>query len=1134
MRTTRSQTKFCSQNANSIDDSRFVMIKETVSMSAEELETTCVIHEDLNEIDEVNVNEKDSQSSDSMFVILNQNVNITVDKLEKTCIIPNYLPSEEQRHINDIGEIQEVEYQYTSDDFCGKCKLNFYKCRTQTKCIGCEQCGMWYHISCAGISKQQYEHYAESSDTDAGDDWFCQVCVPLQLPTFEPACYIDNVKWGKHVGVEIETSLNEIYSKVVCWQRNLFKLPSGASGKAFIDEISRLANLWTNKTNLESVSLLALHVLGPLLLQKPSKSSKNRDHIRHLTARLKKWKDGCFDDLILEAEAIQKRLTNRTRKPEEVRSVFTRLMLHGKISSALQWLSSNKSKPLDITPHVINTLKSKHPDAAPLSAEHVINNRLLPIVEPVIFENIDAEAICRAAKNTKGGAGPSGLDADMWRRILCSKSFNKASHTACESLSLMCRRLCTEFVDPTSISSLMSCRLIPLDKNPEIEEPSQKGVRPIGIGEVLRRIIGKAVTTFLKTDIINSVGPLQLSAGQEGGCEAAVHAMEEIFSDEDCQGVLLVDATNAFNSLNRETSLLNVRHICPEFATFLINTYRMPAKLFLPGGKHILSTEGTTQGDNCASGFYSISILPIIKELSFIICLQIWYADDAAAGGKLEMLKSWWDKLNEIGPGLGYFPNAKKTWLIVKPQYLEAAKQVFKDSGVQITSEGQRYLGAAIGTSEYKEKYVSDKVSIWQSELEELSEIAKSEPQLAYAAYIFGLSKRWLYIMRTMKDIEHLLQPLENTIKNSFLQTIVKHTYSQLDRLIYTMPAKFGGLGIFDPTQACRTEYHCSLRATAPLVKAIQQQKLFLTPEENFAISRDTAVVKAGITAQKLGEHKITLKRVIEQLTPSQAQHMELLCKKGTSSWLTTLPLEEFGFVLNKQEFADAICLRYNYIIQGMPRRCACGEANSINHALCCKKGGYVSMRHNQLRDLIAHLLSSVGCRDVQTEPSLIPIDNEVFDRRSVNTAVEARLDVSARGVWNSMDRTFLDVRVFHHGAPSNRLATIGDSFRKHENEKKLTYNRRIIQVEKATFTPSVCSTSGAIGDQADRFLKRVATLMTHKKGNLYSDCISYIRKKIRFVILRTVLTAIRGYRGHALRKDGENSDIHLMLKPDL
>ena len=106
--------------------------------------------------------------------------------------------------------------------------------------------------------------------------------------------------------------------------------------------------------------------------------------------------------------------------------------------------------------------------------------------------------------------------------------FNRATDDACEAVAGMC----TEFVDPTSLQALLSCRLIPLDKIP--------GVRPIGVGEVLSRIIGNTVTMFIKGDIINAVGPLQLSAGQEGGCESVVHALNKMFEEEDCEAVLLV------------------------------------------------------------------------------------------------------------------------------------------------------------------------------------------------------------------------------------------------------------------------------------------------------------------------------------------------------------------------------------------------------------------------------------------------------------------------------------------------------------------------------------------------------------------------------------------------------------------
>ena len=175
-------------------------------------------------------------------------------------------------------------------------------------------------------------------------------------------------------------------------------------------------------------------------------------------------------------------------------------MLHGKVAAALKWLGSNRSQPLDTTPEVLKILKDKHPNAVPPCHSHLITDIPLPKVQSVIFENIDADAIHRAAVTTKGSAGPSGVDSDTWRRFLCSKSFNRATDETCEAVAGMCRRLCTEFVDPTSLQPLLSCRLISLDKNP--------GVRLIGIGEVLRRIIGKAVTTFIKGDNINAVGPL--------------------------------------------------------------------------------------------------------------------------------------------------------------------------------------------------------------------------------------------------------------------------------------------------------------------------------------------------------------------------------------------------------------------------------------------------------------------------------------------------------------------------------------------------------------------------------------------------------------------------------------------------
>ena len=134
--------------------------------------------------------------------------------------------------------------------------------------------------------------------------------------------------------------------------------------------------------------------------------------------------------------------------------------------------------------NVLEILKEKHPQAAPLCNEAVLKG---PIdkVEEVLFENIDSKLIHQSAKRTHGSAGPSGMDSDGWGRILCSKQFKSKPAELCDSIAVFARRLCTNYVNPEYIRAYTASRLIPLDKNP--------GVRPVGVGEVLRRIVGKAV-----------------------------------------------------------------------------------------------------------------------------------------------------------------------------------------------------------------------------------------------------------------------------------------------------------------------------------------------------------------------------------------------------------------------------------------------------------------------------------------------------------------------------------------------------------------------------------------------------------------------------------------------------------------
>ena len=97
------------------------------------------------------------------------------------------------------------------------------------------------------------------------------------------------------------------------------------------------------------------------------------------------------------------------------------------------------------------------------------------------------------------------------------------------------------------------------------------------------------------------------------------------------------------------------------------------------------------------------------------IIRSIWYVDDAGGAGMLTKLKKWWELIKKLGPSYGYFPKPSKCWLIVKPEFLALARELFQD--INITTDGRPYLGSFIGTEDAKAKYVNEKVEEWVKEI---------------------------------------------------------------------------------------------------------------------------------------------------------------------------------------------------------------------------------------------------------------------------------------------------------------------------------------------------------------------------------------------------------------------------------
>ena len=118
------------------------------------------------------------------------------------------------------------------------------------------------------------------------------------------------------------------------------------------------------------------------------------------------------------------------------------------------------------------------------------------------------------------------------------------------------------------------------------------------------------------------------------------------------------------------------------------------------------------------------------------------------------------------------------------------------------------------------------------------------------------------------------------------------------------------------------------------------------------------------------------------------------------------------------------------------PSTCSCVSKFSVEPTLSCAKGGYPSIRHNEIQDLTAHLMTEV-CPNVALEPHLQPLTGERFSETTAR--IQPRLDEAADGFWGSrFERSLFDVRVFNPYAPlSRRLQLPAACYRTHKNIKR-------------------------------------------------------------------------------------------------
>ena len=236
------------------------------------------------------------------------------------------------------------------------------------------------------------------------------------------------------------------------------------------------------------------------------------------------------------------------------------------------------------------------------------------------------------------------------------------------------------------------------------------------------------------------------------------------------------------------------------------------------------------------------------------------------------------------------------------------AAQVFAGSGINVTTNGRPYLGAAIGSEEYMNEFVSSKVEEWSSNISTLSEIATSQPHGAFSALTHGLLSKRTHLSKVQLSICQLLVNLDNSLRTKLIPALTgRPPPNNLESTLFVLPACLGRLGIRLPSRHANREYQCSQLLTQPLNNHILKQDT----EYGYNISSEQKQKRAEmsrINRQRSQEEADN----IHQLLPEQLKRaMDLVKQKGSSSWLAMLPLRDHGCALHKAAFHDALALRY-------------------------------------------------------------------------------------------------------------------------------------------------------------------------------------------------------------------------------
>ena len=455
-----------------------------------------------------------------------------------------------------------------------------------------------------------------------------------------------------------------------------------------------------------------------------------------------------------------------------------------------------------------------------------------------------------------------------------------------------------------------------------LEKP-EGGIRPIAIGEVLRRLVAKCLCRIYEGEAFSYLWPRQIGVAAPLGAEVGSQTVRQWCErNQDTAGklVFVADFENAFNTVDREVFLREARHHMSGLSRWVEWCYSSPSNLFFDG-TIIHSEVGVQQGDPIGPLLFALALQPVIVQLGNIpgLDLAFSYLDDLVLAGKQEAVAQGINQLQDSTGPLGLRLNRSKCELIPASQNGNDINWGLFDTDIQRNLNGGfKLLGAPIGKAEYCQQITAKRADKIQRCLDAIGEL--NDPQVALALLrscaSFG---KMVFAARTTPFDVHQEQLLlfDKAVRKCF-ESFSGLCPDDTQWLQATLATKKGGLGLRSLSRHSAPAYLSSRSGCHQLCKHLDSEHIWEANEESSSVHKAVRMVNQLAGSEVVPPDRVPpdLKQrvlsshvedgILAELTdPSKdldyRAHIQLLQMEGAGTWIHAIPNPAVGTKVSPQ-----------------------------------------------------------------------------------------------------------------------------------------------------------------------------------------------------------------------------------------